>query len=87
MNDVGSRLTDARQHPPTQNTLQASLWEIPWCIVGVAPPQGGVSLPGRRDLTVRAMSPGMWSFEILMHCGNQGVLWGVVDPAGACVLS
>lgn len=43
---------------------------------------GGVSLPGRKNLTVRAESPGMFSFEILMHCGSWGVLWGVVGPAG-----
>lgn len=41
-----------------------------------------MSLPGRRDLTVRAKSPGMFSFEILMHCGSWGALWGVVGPAG-----
>lgn len=83
MNTVSSRLTDAWQRPPTEaNTLCASLWEPPRCIVGVVSQQGGVSLPGRRDLTVRAKSPGMFSFEILMHCGSWGVLWGVVSPAG-----
>lgn len=49
---------------------------------GSCAPAGGVSLPDRRDLTVRAQSPGMFSFEILMHCGSWGVLWGVVNPAG-----
>ena len=43
---------------------------------------GGVSLPGSRDLTVRAKSPRMFSFEILVHCGSWGVLWGIVAPAG-----
>lgn len=75
MHTVSSRLTDARQQPPTgANTLCVSLWEPPRCIVGVVSQQGDVSLPGRRDLTVRAKSPGMWSFEILMHCGSRGVL-------------
>ncbi len=32
---------------------------------------GGVSLPGRRDLTVRVKSPGMFCFEKLMHCGSR----------------
>lgn len=83
MNTVSSRLTDARQPPPTEaNTLCASIWEPPRCIVGDVSQQGGVSLPGRRDLTVRAKSPGMFSFEILRHCGSRGVLWGVVGPAG-----
>lgn len=83
MNRVSSRLTDARQPPPTgANALCASLREPPRCIVGVVSQQEGVSLPGRRDLTVRAESPGMFSFEILMHCGSWGVLWGVVSPAG-----
>lgn len=83
MNAVSGRLTDAWQQPPTgANTLCASLWEPPQCIVGVVSQQGGVSLPGRRDHTVRAKSPGMLSFEILMHCGSWGVLWGVVGPAG-----
>lgn len=83
MNTVSSRLTDARQPPPTgANTLCASLREPPRCIVGVVSQQEGVSLPGRRDLTVRAESPGMLSFEILMHCGSWGVLRGVVGPAG-----
>lgn len=83
MNTVSGRLTDARQPPPTgANTLCASLREPPRCIVGVVSQQEGVSLPGRRDLTVRAASPGMFSFEILMHCGSWGVLWGVVNPVG-----
>lgn len=83
MNTVSSRLTDAWQQSPIgENTLCASLREPPWCIVGVVSQQEGVSLPGRTDLTVRAESPGMFSFEILMHCGSWGVLWGVVSPAG-----
>lgn len=83
MNTVSSRLADAQQPPPTgANTLCASLREPPRCIVGVVSQQEGVSLPGRRDLTVRAESPGMFSFEILMHCGSWGVLRGVVGPAG-----
>lgn len=87
MNTVSSRLTDARQQPPTEaNTLCASLWEPPRCIVGDVSQQGGVSLPGRRDLTVRAKSPGMFSFEMLRHCGSRGVLWGVVGPAGVMPL-
>lgn len=71
-----SRLTDARQQTPTgADMLCASLCEPPRCIVGVVPQQVGVSLPGRRDLTVRADSPGIFGFEILMHCGSWGVLW------------
>lgn len=68
------------------NALCASLWEPPRCIVGVVSQHGGVSLPGRRDLAVRAKSPGMFSFEIPMHCGSPGVLWGVVGPAGVMLL-
>lgn len=63
--------------PNIESTLCAPQWEPPRCIVGVAPQQEGVSLPGRRDLTVKAESPGMLSFEILMHCGSCGVLGGV----------
>lgn len=73
---LNSRLTDAWQRPPTgADMLCASLWEPPRCIVGVVPQQVGVSLPGRIDLTVRAESPGMFAFEILMHCGSWRVLW------------
>lgn len=74
-----------QQPPHGANTLCASLWEPPRCIVGVVSQHGGVSLPGRRDLTVRAMSPGMFSFEILMHCG---CIMGSGRPSGcyACVL-
>lgn len=49
---------------------------------GIASQWEGVSLPGRRDLTVRAKSAGMHGFEIVMHCGSPGVLWRVLDPAG-----
>lgn len=50
--------------------------------MGVVPQRVGVSLPGRRDLNVRANSPGMFGFEILVHCGSWGALWGAVGPAG-----
>lgn len=65
-----------------KHTVCISRWEPPRCIVGVVSQQECVSLPGRRDLTVRAKSPGMRRFEILMHFGSRGVLWGMVSPAG-----